>query len=283
MQVSINEDNVQLRFYNIYPTENTYMMGLTVKGKVTPVSQAKVSYYDTDGKTLIGEQTLTKASAGDKLSLTYRYGANNVTVGTGMAFRGWYDGTGVAAAKVAEGTEIFKDCSLYAKATAKEEALSGNEYTYDFTKSYWSQDEHDLISITNGKYVNQHGWRIEQGGTIKIDVAQQAQITLTVCSKGGAGTVTDSDGKQVASFAYSKTDNETIVISYDGERPTTLTFTMSTPSYIHSIDVLNVNPVYVSFSFPNKKIEGKVPETLRGDKDNIVTVSYTHLTLPTKA
>ena len=272
VQVSINEDNVQLRFYNVYPTENTYMMGLTIKGKVTPVSQARVSYYDTDGKTLIGEQTLTKASADDKLSLTYRYGADNVTVGTGMVFRGWYDGTGVAAAKVAEGTEIFKDCRLYAKATAKEEALSGNEYTYDFTKSYWSPDEHDLISITDGKYVNQHGWRIEQNGTIKIDVAQQAQITLTACSKGGAGTVTDGDGKQVASFAYSKTDNETIVISYDGERPTTLTFTMSTPSYIHSIDVLNINPIYVSFGFPNKKIEGKVPETLRGDKDNMVTL-----------
>ena len=272
VQVSINEDNVQLRFYNIYPTENTYMMSLTIKGKVTPVSQAKVSYYDTDGKTLIGEQTLTKASADDKLSLTYQYGADNVTVGTGMVFRGWYNGTGVAATKVAEGTEIFKNCRLYAKATAREEALSGNEYTYDFTKNYWSQDEHDLISITDGKYVNQHGWRIEQNGTIKIDVAQQAQITLTACSKGGAGTVTDSDGNQVASFAYSKTDNETIVISYDGEQPTTLTFTMSTPSYIHSIDVLNINPIYVSFSFPNKKIEGKVPETLRGDKDNMVTL-----------
>lgn len=272
VQVNINEDNVQLRFYNIYPTENTYMMGLTIKGKVTPVNQAEVSYYDTDGKTLIGEQTLTKAAADDKLSLTYQYGADNVTVGTGMVFRGWYDGTGVAAAKVAEGTEIFKNCRLYAKTTAKEVALSGNEYTYDFTKSYWSQDEHDLISITDGKYVNQHGWRIEQDGTIKIDVAQQAQITLTVCSKGGAGTVTDSDGNQVASFAYSKTDNETIVISYDGEQPTTLTFTMSTPSYIHSIDVLNINPIYVSFSFPNKKIEGKVPETLRGDRDNMVTL-----------
>ena len=272
VRFSINEDNVQLRFYNVYPTENAYMMSLTIKGKVVPANQAKVSYYDTDGKTLIGEQTLTKASADDKLSLTYQYGADAVTVGTGMVFRGWYDGTGDAAAKVAEGTEIFKDCRLYAKATAKEEALSGNEYTYDFTKSYWSPDEHDLISITDGKYVNQHGWRIEQYGTIKIDVAEEAQITLTACSKGGAGTVTDSDGNQVASFAYSKTDNETIVISYDGEQPTTLTFTMSTPSYIHSIDVLNINPIYVSFNFPNKKIEGKVPETLRGDKDNMVTL-----------
>ena len=270
--VDINEDNVQLRFYNILPQENSYMTGLTINGKVTPVGQAKVSYYDTDGNTLIGEQTLTKASADDKLTLTYQYGAGDVTVGTGNVFRGWYDGTGVVATKIAEGTEIFKNLRLYAKATAKEEALSGNEYTYDLTKSYWSPDEHDLITITDGKYVNLHGWRIEQGGTIKIDVAQQAQITLTGCSKGGAGTVTDSNGNEVATFAYSKTDNETIVITYEGERPTTLTFTMSTPTYIHSIDVLNINPIYVSFSFPNKKIEGKAPETLRGDKDNMVTM-----------
>ena len=272
VKVSINEDNVQLRFYNIYPSENAYMTGLTISGKVVPVGQAKVSYYDTDGSTLIGEQTLTKTSAGDKLTLTCQYGADNVTVGTGMVFRGWYDGTGVAATKVAEGTEIFKDLRLYAKATAKEVALSGNEYTYDLTKSYWSPDEHDLISITDGKYVNQHGWRIEQDGTITIDVAQQAQITLTACNKGGAGTVTDSNGNQVATFAYSKTDNETITVTYEGDRPTTLTFTMSTPTYIHSIDVLNLNPIYVSFNFPNKKIEGKVPETLRGDKNNMVTM-----------
>ena len=270
--VSINEDNVQLRFYNIYPSENAYMTGLTINGKVTSVSQAKVSYYDTDGSTLIGAQTLTKTSADDKLTLTYQYGAGDVTVGTGNVFRGWYDGTGVAATTVVEGTEIFKDLRLYAKATAKEEALSGNEYTYDLTKSYWSPAEHDVISITDGKYVNLHGWCIEQDGTIKIDVAQQAQITLTVCSKGGAGTVTDSNGNEVATFAYSKTDNEKIVITYEGEQPTTLTFTMSTPTYIHSIDVLNINPIYVSFSFPNKKIEGKVPETLRGDKDNMVTM-----------
>ena len=270
--VPINKQNVQLRFYNRDPTENTYMTALVIKGNVIQPQQSKVSYYDTDGKTLVGEQTLTKASADDKLTLTYQYGADDVTVGAGMVFRGWYDGTGIAAKKVAEGTELFKDFRLYAKATVKEEPLSGNEYNYDFTKSYWSQDEHDLITITDGKYINQHGWRIEQNGTIKIDVAQQAQVTLTVCSKGGAGTVTDSEGNVVATFAYSKTDNEKIVITYDGERATTLTFTMSTPTYIHSIDVLNLNPIYVSFKFPNKKIEGKVPETLRGDKDNMVTM-----------
>lgn len=271
--IPINKENVQLRFYNRFPTENAYMTALAIKGNVVQPNQSKVSYYDTDGKTLIGEQTITKGTTGDKLSLTYKYGADNVTIATGYVFRGWYNSPKATSKKVSEGTELYKDIRLYAKATPKEEALSGNEFTYDFTKSYWSQDEHDLITITNGQYKKQHGWRIEKGGTIKLQVAQQTQITVVTCNKKGGVVVTDADGNEVTSFAYgSATDGNAIVFNYEGEKPTILTFTMTTATYIHSIDVLNINPVYVSFSTSTKKIEGKMPDKIRGDKDNKVTM-----------
>lgn len=269
--VNINQQNVQLRFYNLLKDQNTYMTSLEISGNVTPKENATITYYDTDGTTQLGTQTVASGT-----SWSYQYDASKVTLKNGEVFRGWFTSTSESTRKyVAEGSEILTDLNLYAIATPKEEAEKGTGYTYNLNKSNWRQEEHELISIEKGAYKNKHGWEIPAGGTIKIKVAQQAIIKLTTCNVGDNGTitVTDDQGNTVGSLdSRLDPDGTQISLNYEGESPTTLTFTMSSKTYIHLIEHINFKPVYVSFSFPNAKIEGKVPETLVANKDNEVTM-----------
>lgn len=273
--LSINKENVKLRFYNLSVGNYIFMTKLEIKGNVEPVSQAKVSYYDVDGTTLIGEQTLTTedGASGSCPKLNYQYGAQHVSTAPGYVFRGWFDGTDDSAHKVAEGTELLKDISLYAKATPKEEATSGTEYTYDMTKSNWYQEDHELIQITNGQYYSRHGWWIKKKGSIKLQVAQKSQISITLCkNKGGTITIKDASGKQLASYGKPTVDNTTETFLYEGSKPTTITFTMGADAYIHNVSMLNYIPIQATFKFNSDKIEGTCPSKIRGNAKNEVTM-----------
>lgn len=273
----INRKNVQLRFYNRCANQFAFITSLEISGEVTPPQETIISYYDTDGNTLIGKQTITKEAntAKDFPMLTYQYGAKDVTVNDGNVFRGWFNSTKETATKIHEGSELYKDICLYAKATPEEMPLVGTEYIYDFTKPYWYQEDHEVINIMNGAYHNSHGWKIEKNGTIQIQVAQQSVIQVTLCNQSNKGTinVTDEDGNTVSSFASKASTDGTIqTINYQGSKPTTLTLTMSATTYIHGIGITNFKPVYISFKFPNDKIEGKLPEAIRGNNNNEATM-----------
>ena len=269
--VNVNQKNVQLRFYNLLNDQNTYMTSLEISGNVTPKENATITYYDTDGTTILGTQTVTSGA-----SWSFQYDASQVTLKSGEVFRGWFTDTSESTRKyVAEGSEILTDLNLYAIATPKEVAEKGSGYTYNLNKSNWRQEEHELISIEKGAYKNKHGWEIPAGGTIKIKVAEQAVIKLTTCNAGDNGTitVTDDNGNTIGSLdSRLDPDGTEISLNYDEGTPTTLTFTMSSKTYIHLIEHINFKPVYVSFSFPNAKIEGKVPETMVANKDNEATM-----------
>lgn len=269
--VDINQEHVQLRFYNLLNSENTYMTSLEISGNVTPKENATITYYDTDGTTIVGTQTVSSGA-----SWKYKYGASNVNLKSNEVFRGWFSDPSESVRKyVAEGTEVLEDLNLYAIATPKEVAEKGSGYIYYMNRSNWRQEEHELISIEKGAYKNKHGWEIPAEGTIKIQVAQEAVIKLTTCNVGDNGTitVTDSKGNTIGTFdSRQDPDGTQLSLNYEEGTPTTLTFKMSAKTYIHLIEVINFKPVYVSFAFPNSKIEGKVPETLVANKDNEVTL-----------
>ena len=205
------------------------------------IESVDITYYDTDGKTIIGTETVQGSSA-----LAYKYGASDVTVPAGSAFRGWFTSATVAATKVAEGTSVDSDLSLYAKATEIEETAVGKIFTYDLTKPYFYEEDHELFNVSGGKYHSNHGWVFGNGGTFTVDVAGTAQVVVGLCAYAADApiAVTDANGKTVGTIPSAKVDADggTAAINYVGEA-TKLTFTLGGTAYIHKVVVYNVESI----------------------------------------
>ena len=196
-----------------------------------------VRYYDTDGS-LLGRDSVDEGT-----ELTYKYGAADITMSEGQAFRGWRTADQL---KVPEGTVVLADMSLYAKATDIEVAAMGNYFYYDLSKNYFYQEDHELLSMTNGSYYNNHGWAFGTNGTISVQVAGNAVVSILRCLYGNGGTITctDGNGQQVGEAVDTKgsADGEQVAFRYVGPA-TTLTFTISNGGYIHGLKVYNVENV----------------------------------------
>lgn len=208
------------------------------------VPQVEVRYFDTDGKTLIGEPQIVDGGS----ALTFAYGAENVTVAAGKAFRGWFNASTPTATKVAEGTPLTEDLSLYAKATEYEIAEVGKIFTYDLTKNYFYMEDHELISTDGGQFHDAtHGWLFGNGNTLSIEVAGNALLSVGVCKYSNTGTTlvknaTDSVIGQLEVEKEVTPDGSEQTIHYNGEA-TVLTFHFTGTTYIHSIKVYNVNTI----------------------------------------
>lgn len=199
-----------------------------------------VAYYNTDGK-LIGEETVESGS-----KLDFKYSSADITIPSGHAFRGWFNGKAATAEKVQQSTVVNEDIKLYAKVTAIERAMVGTHFEYDLTKKNWYVDDHELIDIENGEYFSKdgkHGWIIGANGTIQLQVAGKCYVNIKNCQYSAQQTVTVKSAgvKEIAKFDLPvATDGETTTIKYDGSE-TTLTFTFPAGSaYIHGIEVYNV-------------------------------------------
>ena len=233
----------------IYNSETATTLTFTVNGflpffyaeATTLIEQCDVTYYDVDGTTVLETETVDGNS-----NLAYNSEATAaVTVASGYAFRGWFDGTGANAKKVAEGTAINSDISLYAKATEIEVAEGGKNFEYDLTKDYFYAEDHELFSATNGSYHDaQHGWQFSSSGSFSVGVAGRAQVILTLCeySSEGTVTVTNSNNEEVGTIASSRaaSDGNTATFNYNGEA-TTLTFSFSSQTYLHGVTVKNID------------------------------------------
>ena len=246
LTLNVNRTNCQIKFENFTLNQNAYVTDLKIYGNVEKKSEVNVNYYDVDGTTLIGTENVAANS-----KLTYRYGADDVHVsslGSNYKFRGWFSGTGSSSTKVSEGTELTVDLNLYAKATPIETADYGTEYTYDLTKNYWYQEDHELIDMTGGEWnANKNSWYFENGGTIQLQVAQYASIDITDA-------------------------NQTQTIRYDGGTPATYTYTVPAGGQIKKIYVRNIKLVKVSFD--KKTMEGETPTTILCDKDGQAKMPY---------
>lgn len=150
-----------------------------------------VRYFDTNG-ILLGRDTMELGS-----KLRYRYTVADVTVPAGQAFRGWRNGD---ERKVDEGTPVTADISLFAKATDIEIAEVGSYYYYDMSKDSFYPEEHELLTVSDGK--------------LSVQVAGNAVVNIL-------------------------TDGEPITHRYEGAA-TTLTFTPRAGEHIRGVKVYNV-------------------------------------------
>lgn len=200
----------------------------------------KVTYYDTDGKTVVGEETVQGGSA-----LLFAYGASDVTVAEGKAFRGWFNSASVSATKVLEGATIQANTKLYAKATDIEVVTPIARFIYELNKTYFYVEDHEAITVTDGQYHDaQHGWDFHNGSTIQLPVAGKALVSLGLCRYADSTmvVVTDANGAVVDQFcnkAADSADGAEYTVRYNGPA-TTLTFTFGGTSYVHRVTVYNV-------------------------------------------
>ena len=208
------------------------------------VPQVEVRYYDTDGKTLIGSETVAGGS-----ELAFAYGADDVTVAAGKAFRGWFSSNELTATKVAEGIGLTEDLNLYAKATDIEEVKLGAIFEYDLTKSYFYMEDHEAISTSGGSFHDgKHGWSFSNGNTLSVQVAGNALLVVGACEESATGTteVKDAAGTKVGEISVTKKGSEgstpdgaKLSVQYTGDA-TTLTLYFTATNYIHSIKVYNI-------------------------------------------
>lgn len=218
------------------------------------IPQVTVTYYNTDGTTVVGKETVDGNS-----KLSYKYSAADVAIPDGSVFRGWFNkpyATNYTGEKVAEETPLIEDCSLYAIATPKEEANVGNSYTFNFEKKNFYVEDHECIDITDGKYHNaDHGWEFKANGTIKIPTTEYTRVTvglcqypepkgevsesniITVTSSNKAGTIFPSSAVVPSKSVDEKDETKNkSVIEYVGPA-TDLTLTFGSSAYLHSIKV----------------------------------------------
>lgn len=198
------------------------------------VESHTVVYFDQNGTRLGAEEVLHGTAFAPKYSIS------DLTIAEGFAFRGWTTNMGL---KVAEGTAIEADMKVYALVTEIEKAVVGTHYIYNMTKASWYQEDHECITITGGKYYNNHGWNITAGGMVEIAVAGKAYIQVTNCQYSAEAdvTVTSKLGKAtVTTFAAkAEPDGTTTTFFYNGTADT-LVLTFGGQAYLHSVAVYNV-------------------------------------------
>lgn len=265
LTIDVNRTNCQIKFENFKLGQNAYIVDLNIYGNVEVKENVNITYYDTDGTTVLGKETVDASKP-----LAFMEGIESkVTIPKGYIFRGWFDGTVESSEKVKEGSELSIDLYLYAKATPEEKATDGSEYTYNLTKRNFYIEDHELINIDGGAWHDvKHGWGFSKGGTITLRVAKKAHIDITLCNESkdtGTITITDASGTEWASFNAKAADGDVQGIDYKGNTPTTLTINVPAGAYIHGIDLSNYLPVYVSFDCSDKNIQGVCPEKILCD------------------
>lgn len=245
--LNVNRKNCQIKFETLALAQNAYIVDLKIYGNV----DYTVTYYDTDGTTSLGSESVT---ANSNLKYNTEY-TNQVkqNVPSGYAFRGWFNGTDSFAKKVAEGTPIDMDLNLYAKVTPIETAKDGSKYTYDLTKNNFYQEDHELIEINGGQY-HHDGWLFENEGTILLQVAKNAHIEMT-------------------------TSTGTTTIDHMGGVPTTLTLDIPAGTVVKNLQVKNYIPVDVPNVVITKTISNADKNTYPNEKpENAGTVQITKQT-----
>lgn len=168
--------------------------------------------------------------------------ANLPAVAEGYKFRGWYYTSGK---KATIGDVINGNTTIQALVTPIEVVETGAIFTYPLNDAMFYPENHESIEIAGGSFHDgTHGWYFGANGTIKVQVAGNAVIVVTMCtySETGALVLTDAAGVELGRdsvFKNETSDGATASFRYTGEA-TTLTLTVTEKAYIHKVVVYNV-------------------------------------------
>lgn len=234
--------------YHSEATKATVTIPVTANGEtmnyvltVVQKPDFTLTYYDADGTTVIGTQTVEKDAAITKFGID----ESKVSVADGYKFRGWaMASSGSKNRKYTAEDIITGNTSLYALVTIVESADPSARYEYKLNDSYFYAEDHEAFtSVGNGKYHDsQHGWEFGAGDQIKLLMGGPGYIKVVRCQYGNGTTITlsDPDGKEVASIPCKvSTDGQAGVLNYEGKAgEVTLTFTNG--GYLHELAIVNM-------------------------------------------
>jgi len=157
-----------------------------------------------------------------------------------MAFRGWFY---MNNKKAKIGDPITGNTTIQAKVTPIEYATVGSVQTYEFSNAVFYPEDHETVEVTGGSYYNEHGWYFAADGSIKVAVAGNAVVVVTLCKHSESGDVKVMAGEnELASFALVKNstpDGTELTAKYSGEAGW-LTINWTAKQYIHKVVVYNV-------------------------------------------
>lgn len=205
--------------------------------EATEITPCQVIYKDQNGTKLGTFDTYEGATLS-----TIPYTESDLpAIGEGNAFRGWFYTSGK---KAAEGDIINGNTTIQAKVTPIEEAIIGTVQTYDFASAIFYPEDHETVEANNGAYHDgTHGWYFAADGNIRVKVAGNAIVVVTLCKYSETGDVNVLTGDSViASCPVEKNvteDGTELSAQYAGEAGW-LTISWTAKQYIHKVVVYNV-------------------------------------------
>ena len=225
-----------------------------------------LTYYNIDGKTVIGTQAVEQDA---EIEAFVEGVENKVTVADGKKFRGWSSSLKQDEKKFTTSSIITSDAALYALVTDIETANATARYDYNFTKEGFDINDHEAISVENGKWHDTtHGWVFESNGKIKVLMGGKGYIKMNLCqySKTGKITLLDPKGNEVSSIDAKATKDGNFGILQNESTESgeyTLTFDGG-DTYIHSLSIVNMtNPAFAQ--------NGNWMEVKAGDAQGFMT------------
>lgn len=161
-------------------------------------------------------------------------------VAEGNAFRGWYYTNGKRAI---EGDPINGNTTIQAKETPIETVTVGSVQTYDFANQIFYPEDHETVETNKGEYYNNHGWYFAADGSIRVQVAGNAVVIVTLCQYSESGdVVVKADETELSKFSVVKNstaDGTELTAQYKGDAGW-LTISWTAKQYIHKVVVYNV-------------------------------------------
>ena len=208
---------------------------------VTQIPSVKLTYYDTDGTTILGVGRREKGKTIEQFDVS----DDAVKVKDGYKMRGWYhepDGK----LKYTVNDTVNTDINLYAFATIIEEASTSAIYNFDLTDTFFDPDNHEAFNPKgegSGWASETHGWAFKDGNQIDLLVGPRATITLRLCQENQNDTIVfmSEAGDTLKVFnATVKEDGELVHYNYEGESGTlSLLIKTANEMKIHSIRIIN--------------------------------------------
>ncbi|MBR4521180.1 MAG: hypothetical protein IKO63_07180, partial [Paludibacteraceae bacterium] len=205
--------------------------------EATDITPCEVIFKDQNG-TVLGTFPTYEGAVLETIPYTE---ADLPAIGDGNAFRGWFYTSGK---KAQAGDPINGNTTIQAKVTPIEHVTVGSVQTYDFASQIFYPEDHETVEAAGGAFHDgTHGWYFAADGSVKVQVAGNAVVVVTLCKYSESGDVKVMAGEQEVA-KYSVVKNETpdgteLTAKYAGEAGW-LTINWTAKQYIHKVVVYNV-------------------------------------------
>lgn len=246
LTIEVNRKNCQLKFENFTLSQNAYVTDLSIYGNVELSGEDiyenyTLTYYNIDGKTILGTQTVQEDS---KITVFLEGMEEKVTVAEGKKFRGWSTSLKADEKKYTVNDIVKGNLSLYALVTDIETASPTARYDFNLQKSGFCADDHEAFR-PEGKakwHGADHGWVFSAGDKIKLLMGGKGYIKMNLCAfSAGNITLTDPKGNAVGSIeAKAGKDGAMGILQNPSTESGEYTLSFDGTAYLHNLSIVNM-------------------------------------------